>query len=233
MDPPYFEQQVVVKDYLIVSLGESFASGEGNPDVPQRYEPNYVYNMQVGWKLIEPARWQDERCHRSAYAGPAQAALAIEAADPKTSVTFLSFTCSGATIDTPLFNSNDSNKPVGTGLFGPYRGAAAPDNLPYDFSGYIPSQMDQLRAALVPPAGHSSRQIDALIISGGGNDMHFGDIAEACLLNDDCWNTAYVYESPSMGKFLLTTLVNRALGKSLGSPSFNIPANYDLGLLTL
>jgi PKD repeat protein len=227
MDPPYFEQQVVVKDYLIVSLGESFASGEGNPDFPQRYEPNYINGIQMGWKLIEPARWQDERCHRSAYAGPAQAALAIEAADPKTSVTFLSFACSGATIDTPLFKSNDSNKPLGTGLLGPYRGAAAPDNLPYNFSDYIPSQMDQLRAALVPPAGHSSRQIDALIISGGGNDMHFGDIAEACLLTDDCWNTAYVYESPSMGKFLLTTLVNRALGKSLGSPAYNIPANYD------
>ena len=50
--------QVTVRNWLIVVLGDSVASGEGNPDVPG----------------ARGARWQDRRCHRSANAGVAIAA---------------------------------------------------------------------------------------------------------------------------------------------------------------
>lgn len=73
-----------IRDILIVSMGDSLASGEGNPDVPA--SPG------------RPARWRDGRCHRSANSGPALAAKAYEAASPYTSVTFLSMACSGAEI---------------------------------------------------------------------------------------------------------------------------------------
>jgi hypothetical protein len=53
------ETNVVVKDLLIVSIGDSFASGEGNPDIERH-----------GFKK---AVWVDGPCHRSASAGPAQA----------------------------------------------------------------------------------------------------------------------------------------------------------------
>lgn len=75
---------VTLKDLLIVSIGDSFASGEGNPD-KTRADP-------------EGVKWIDERCHRSEWAGPARAALIIEKADPKTAVTFISFACTGASI---------------------------------------------------------------------------------------------------------------------------------------
>jgi hypothetical protein len=75
---------VTLKDLLIVSIGDSFASGEGNPD-KSRQDPGGV-------------KWVDERCHRSEWAGPARAALIIERADPKTAVTFISFACTGASI---------------------------------------------------------------------------------------------------------------------------------------
>src|SRR6185503_8731808 len=77
-----FESTVTIKDLLIVSIGDSYASGEGNPDKP--------------WNVVKHARWIDSRCHRSATAGPAQAALAIEKDDPHSTVTFISFACSGA-----------------------------------------------------------------------------------------------------------------------------------------
>ena len=73
---------VVIDDLFIVSLGDSAASGEGNPD-----------NLHG----IGGDEWQDPRCHRSAKSGMARAAAALET--PHRSVTFVSFACSGAEID--------------------------------------------------------------------------------------------------------------------------------------
>jgi FG-GAP-like repeat len=68
--------------------------------------------------------WEDKRCHRSANAGPAQAALEIERSDPHTSVTFLSYACSGASIT--------------EGLVGWYDGVEPPSNpVLYEFQQFI------------------------------------------------------------------------------------------------
>ncbi len=138
---------VVVKDWLIVSLGDSYASGEGNPDVPQRLDE------KAGWTVVTGPKWEDRRCHRSALSGPALAAAAIEQRDPHSSVTFLSFACSGAGID--------------SGLVGPYLGAE-PFNPP------LSAQVDQVASAV------KGRPIDVLLISIGGNDIGLMDIAKKC-----------------------------------------------------
>ncbi|MFN2516464.1 MAG: SGNH/GDSL hydrolase family protein [Pyrinomonadaceae bacterium] len=84
------EMNITVKDLLLVSIGDSVASGEGNPDKPRK---------------TRPAQWIDRLCHRSATAGPAQAAMRIENSDPHTSVTFVSFACSGAGIEEGLLGA--------------------------------------------------------------------------------------------------------------------------------
>jgi hypothetical protein len=93
-------QTVTVKDWLIAAIGDSYGSGEGNPDVTKvaRAGPDI------------PSKWQDRPCHRSAYASAALAARDVERADEHSSVTLLHLSCSGATI------------PVG--LLGSYKGAA-------------------------------------------------------------------------------------------------------------
>src|ERR1043165_5206830 len=114
------EAPIVIKDLLIVSLGDSFASGQGSPDIQKHGST--------------PAKWVDQTCARSALAGPAQAARSIEEADPHTSVTFLSFACSGATV----------NK----GLLGPQPKGSI----------LVPAQVSELKRAL------RDRPIDALLI---------------------------------------------------------------------
>jgi Tol biopolymer transport system component len=136
-------QQVVVQDFLLVSLGDSVASGEGNPDLPQTGGPE---------------RWQNQQCHRSAFAGPAQAALQVEQADAKTSVTFLHLACSGAKVD--------------EGVLGGYRGIE-PGSL-------LPPQVDQMRDLV------GQREIDAVLVSVGANDVQFSTLIFRCFTQPLC-----------------------------------------------
>jgi lysophospholipase L1-like esterase len=82
---------VRVRDLLIVSLGDSVASGEGNAD--------------------RTGRWNDRRCHRSARAGPVLAARQLESADPQTSVTLVDLACSGAGIDSGVLRPFEGAEP--------------------------------------------------------------------------------------------------------------------------
>jgi hypothetical protein len=93
---------VAVDDLFIVSLGDSAASGEGNPD--------HLHG-------IGGDEWQDPRCHRSAKSGMARAAAALET--PQRSVTFVSFACSGAEIEHILDTQYDGISPDGGPLMPP------------------------------------------------------------------------------------------------------------------
>jgi hypothetical protein len=231
------DQTVQVKDYFIVSLGDSYASGQGNPDIEQVVDPG---PFGIGWRQISPAQWQDERCHRSANAAPALAAMALEASDPHSSVTFISFACTGATILTPNYDPVYQDEQLfwglrGSGILGPQRGEIT-DVAWGDYDNYIPAQMTQLETALAASNGQLPRQIDALLISGGGNDMKFAPIMKQCILFMNCWTSglAEMQENPTTDTewYTLTDIVTRAVGLWEGAnpPQFTVPGNYaDLG----
>src|SRR6185295_4945128 len=85
-------------------------------------------------------------CHRSSWSGPARAAIVIEKADPHSSVTFISFACTGAgLLDGLLEEQNQGGRKN-------------------------KRQLEQIFAA----AG--ARTIDALLVSIGGNDVNFGTL---------------------------------------------------------
>jgi lysophospholipase L1-like esterase len=69
---------VEIRDELVVVLGDSVASGEGNPQ--------------------GRSKWLDRPCHRSAAAGFEVAARRLAELDPHRSITFVSLACSGAEI---------------------------------------------------------------------------------------------------------------------------------------
>lgn len=79
-----------VRNILVVALGDSYASGEGNP----RNVDVWVRNGMAG--SFEPY-WDDDQCRRSARGAPAQAALLLERSSPSTSVTLVDVSCSGTT----------------------------------------------------------------------------------------------------------------------------------------
>lgn len=122
---PSAQTFVQVKDLLIVGLGDSFGSGEGNPDVPVRLSRQRTVDYGRGEKGVEltgyPARigdwkeigdkafvdanprWLDQACHRSLYSHQLRTALQLAIEDHARAVTFVSYSCSGAEIVDGLF----------------------------------------------------------------------------------------------------------------------------------
>jgi lysophospholipase L1-like esterase len=103
--------------------------------------------------------------------GAAQAAAAVAAGDPHSSVTFLPLACSGATVP--------------EGLLGPYAGVQ-PDRA----LGDLPAQVDQLADL------QRRRPVDAVLLGVGANDVDFGPLAEFCLAVADCPNRRFDPEHP-------------------------------------
>jgi hypothetical protein len=83
-------KKVVVRDWLIVGMGDSNGSGQGNPP--------YI----------------DARCDRSVVSYQYQTALYIEKHDDRTSVTFVFDSCSGARSDQLWQNSYEGQEPSGS-----------------------------------------------------------------------------------------------------------------------
>jgi hypothetical protein len=160
-------RDITVKDILIVSVGDSAASGEGDPDILGREDPfghwrtgpmwadsregkqgevDYTWTDANGTKVQDGHGATIDRSGRSA---AAQAALRIEQADPHTSVTFVDVTVSGDPTDPAL--SGDNNNPGVIGHDG---------------------QLDEVKAIV------GNRPIDALIVTTGADDIGFSDIVK-------------------------------------------------------
>ncbi|MEP3279087.1 MAG: hypothetical protein ABJN26_24260 [Stappiaceae bacterium] len=125
---------VKVRDFVVASMGDSFASGEGNPDLPTvldaertirpRYRPDSkgakLSDFGVPRRKSRPdgtiapfssARWVDRRCHRSMYSPHARAAIALAlSGDRHHAVTYVSFACSGAEITDGVFWPQDGRE---------------------------------------------------------------------------------------------------------------------------
>jgi len=153
----FVSKTILVRDLVIVSIGDSAAAGEGAPDVSA--------------SLLGPARWQNHRCHRSSKAAPAVAAKVIEDLDPHTSVTFVHLACSGAAIT----DRNANNARAEGGLLEPYAGLKPPAG-----AAPLAPQFDEVRTIL------GQRPIDALLIQIGVNDLEFGTIVESCMRQARC-----------------------------------------------
>lgn len=104
-----FETVIQLKDLLIIALGDSFTSGEGNPDVNGVSDDEYwcesvtlgeganaVFNTEFDMKT-DPV-WLEPLAHRSLKSPSAFLAKKLEDDDKHSVITFLNFGTSGAKI---------------------------------------------------------------------------------------------------------------------------------------
>jgi len=122
-------QKVLVKDILVLGMGDSFAAGVGNPDKPARISPfvaisywNSLYN-RPGNKLLpvrlggddnpdtttnrvydSQSEWLDIRCFRSQYGPQFRSALHLAVELRHAAVTYLDLACNGGRIIEGLLN---------------------------------------------------------------------------------------------------------------------------------
>src|ERR1700675_1758833 len=185
--PQRLATEIVVRDILIAGLGDSIASGEGNPDRPialsdegfcfrsylvgtQYYRPSRAGykggraceapdSLQV-WQR-QSALWFNSACHRSLYSYQTRTALALAVQNPHIAVTYLPLACTGATIP--------------DGLFGAQRARECPPSKSASpCQGNVNAQLDELRLALTAAKKRQpDRKLDLILLSIGANDINF------------------------------------------------------------
>ena len=180
--------------YQMFTIGDSYASGEGAPDVDGQYDDNgdrtgefEDWDARFGGSPATPGLNQDStRCHRSGSTSTSAVARSLLAAEfPDVSFNWVSVACSGASIvrtgkirnDPPPVNKGG----VLTGYDGVEdmrkRGIAESSLSPEVY----PPQLLQINDILADRPSGPTRRIDALVMNLGGNDAGFGEVITACL----------------------------------------------------
>src|SRR5215472_10706936 len=184
--------EISVRDIFIAGLGDSIASGEGNPDraialsdegfcfrsylgtaAAQYYRPSRA-GYKGGRACEAPdtlqnwqrhaALWFDAACHRSLYSYQTRTALALAVRYPHIAVTYLPLACTGATI--------------ADGLFGSQRARECPPNRSTSTCQLgVDGQLAELREALsAAKRRQPDRKLDLVLLSIGANDIHFSGL---------------------------------------------------------
>jgi lysophospholipase L1-like esterase len=194
--PQRVATEIAVRDIFIAGLGDSIASGEGNPDraialsdegfcfrsylgsaAAQYYRPSRAGykggraceapDTLQNWQR-QSALWFNNACHRSLYSYQTRAALALALRYPHVAVTYLPLACTGATIADGLFGSQRARECL------PAKNAAA-------CAGTVNAQLAELREAVAAAKRRQpERRLDLVLLSVGANDIDFsGLVADA------------------------------------------------------
>jgi lysophospholipase L1-like esterase len=188
--PQRLSTEIVVRDIFIAGLGDSVASGEGNPDRPIALsDEGFCFRSYlVGTEYYRPSRagykggraceapdslqvwqrqsalWFNSPCHRSLYSYQTRAALALAVQYPHIAVTYLPLACTGASI--------------ADGLFGGQRARECPPTKSgANCSGTVNAQLAELRDALTAAKRRQpDRGLDLILLSIGANDINFSGL---------------------------------------------------------
>ena len=212
--PQKVAAEIMVRDIFIAGLGDSIASGEGNPDRPialsdegfcfrsylgtasaQYYRPSRAGykggraceapdSLQV-WQR-QSALWFNSPCHRSLYSYQTRTALALAVQNPHIAVTYLPLACTGATIP--------------DGLFGTQRARECPPSKSASpCQGNVNAQLDELRGAVTTAKRRQpDRKLDLVLLSIGANDINFSGLV-ADVIVDTATERALFRRSGVMG----------------------------------
>ncbi|OOG37223.1 hypothetical protein [Polaromonas sp. A23] len=196
---PSLTENIQVRDILLFAFGDSFASGESNPDVPAIHT-NHPTNAPTGealsgvtWlnsphELKRKPNWQDRRCHRSVLSWPILAAAKLAADDPHMVVRVASWACTGAEISDGFYSAQlksgaDSlGVPVQRSQFVAAREALC-EKKPggsgnsIDTVEHIKGTKSGMKGAAVGCLkADRTREIDGVLFTFGGNDVFFGPV---------------------------------------------------------
>jgi hypothetical protein len=205
--PQRLSTEIKVRDILIAGLGDSIASGEGNPDRPialsdegfcfrhylgtayaQYYRPSRAGykggraceapDSLQNWQRYS-ALWFNAACHRSLYSYQTRTALAIAAQYPHVAVTYLPLACTGATIAAGLFGSQRARE-------------CPPGKSTASCQTTVNGQIAELREALAAAKRRQpDRKLDLVLLSIGANDVYFSGLVANVLVDTPTERTLF------------------------------------------
>jgi len=207
--PQRVTTEILVRDLLVAGLGDSVASGEGNPDQPvslaadgfcfrrlldggrgDYFRPGRAdYHGDKTCDLptsndAEWARhgalWMNAACHRSLYSYQLRTALTLAIENPHLAVTYLPLGCSGATIPEGLLGSQPANEiRCRAAGSGPCRAR-------------VPGQIEQLHDLLArAQRDRPDRHLDLLLLSIGANDIGFSGLVANVIIHEGIERTLF------------------------------------------
>lgn len=200
--PQRVSTEIAVRDVFIAGLGDSIASGEGNPDRPvaladegfcfrsllggpagQYFRPSRAgYNGTracenagsdaLNYWQRRSAQWSNQACHRSLYSYQARAAIALAVQHKHIAVTFLPLACTGATITEGLLGGQRARECLVT-------------RNSINCEGSVVGQVADLRDAVTAAKRRQpSRQLDLVLLSIGANDINFSGLVADVIVDN-------------------------------------------------
>ena len=173
------EHHFSVRDFLIVAIGDSYMSGEGNPH----------RNADNNEGRIE---WLDYRCNRSSFNYVQLMVARLAHYNPSHSFTLVDVSCSGAEIYDGIYRRQYVGRIEPRrvrSLFSKKR-LSAPKNQSrrrvYAFRRTIPTQVVQVVRTIRETNDDKTRlrSPDLVLVSTGGNDLGFGELLRKIVLSD-------------------------------------------------
>jgi lysophospholipase L1-like esterase len=205
--PQRVSTEIKVRDIFIAGLGDSIASGEGNPDrqialsdegfcyrnylgtaAAQFYRPSRAGykggraceapdSLQV-WQR-QSALWFNSACHRSLYSYQTRTALALAVQYPHIAVTYLPLACTGASIPDGLLGTQRARECLPT-----KSGASC--------QGTVNAQLAELRAAVTAARRRQpDRNLDLILLSIGANDINFSGLVADVIVDTPTERTLF------------------------------------------
>jgi len=199
--------EIEVRDILIAGLGDSIASGEGNPDrAIALADEGFCFRSYLGTasaQYYRPSRagykggraceapdfltvWQKQRalwfnsaCHRSLYSYQTRTALALAVQYPHIAVTYLPLACTGATIADGLLGYQHVQE-------------CLPSKTANTCSGTVNGQLSELRDALAAAKRRQpDRKLDLVLLSVGANDIYFSGLVADVIVDTPTERTLF------------------------------------------
>jgi len=186
---------VKVRDILIAGLGDSFASGDGNPNLPVEFSDTRRFRSLYPLRRVNDASgsatWSDRLCHRSLYGQQLRIALQIAIENRQAAVTFLDYSCSGASVDEGILGpqtyvERESTETVSSAPAGRPLSGGRKDSQLYRLLKEICETRPEIRGGLlVCPDERFRRPLDLVLLSVGGNDIGFSSVVAWATLRDN------------------------------------------------
>lgn len=197
--PQRLMTQIKVRDILIAGLGDSIASGEGNPDrTVALSDEGFCFRSYLGGagrEFYRPSRagykggracgtsgsldtwqqygalWMNAACHRSLYSYQTRAALALAVRYQHIAVTYLPLACTGASIPDGMLGSQRARECLTA------KSSAK-------CQGTVNGQIAQLREVLAAVRHRQpDRKLDLVLMTIGANDINFSGLVSDVIVD--------------------------------------------------